>query len=64
MTTLYKSKTGEVGSLEYWNRILDKFWHPFTSSKTCTDMRLPTRPADAWDRFAKVVGLEEIADEN
>lgn len=60
MSVLFRSGTGEIGDLSYWQGVLDRFWQPFTASKVCTDMRLPKRPHDAWERFVRVMKLEEI----
>lgn len=60
--TIYQSKTGETGDRAYWERELDSFWSLFKGRKeTCNDLaKLPDRPQDAWERFAKVLRLVEV----
>lgn len=61
-TTKYRSRTGEVKSKEQWDGDLNRFWATFESSYNCGGFgdQLPRRPADAWERFVKVMKLEEV----
>jgi len=59
--TIYMSKTGETGDRAYWERELDVFWSMFKGRGTHVHFKdLPQRPANAWERFAKILQLEEI----
>ncbi len=66
----YISKLGETGDRAYWEKELDAFWKLFAieegsktrGSRACEYKRLPNRPQDAWDRWAKTLGLQLIVD--
>jgi hypothetical protein len=63
--TLYMSKKGEVGNREYWERELNAFWGLF-QGRVDQEIahRLPKKPANAWERFSKILGLEEVESES
>jgi hypothetical protein len=63
--TLYMSKKGEVGDREYWESELNAFWDLF-QGRVDQEIahRLPTKPANAWERFSKILGLEEVENES
>jgi len=63
--TTYISKRGEIGTREYWETELDKFWCLFKGRQLSSAFEnLPKRPANAWERYAKLLGLEEVHDES
>lgn len=55
-----QSKTGEIKHRLEWQYDLDAFWEIIPDR----DLRAKfKRPHDAWERFVRVLGLEEVCDE-
>ena len=54
------SKIGEVRSEESWKHELQHFWK---SIGTADYKEQFEQPKDSWDRFARVLGLQEISHE-
>jgi len=57
---LYQSKNGHIDSKQAWEQHLNNFWDIFSEASSSKLSNLPTRPADAWERYVKVIGLVKI----
>lgn len=57
----YKSKIGEIRSEESWKYELETFWK--VSTGVDAEGKFP-KPLDHWDRFVRILGLEEIENED
>lgn len=55
----YKSKTGEVMAESEWLSELEKFWGRISTDRDI--IKKFKRPDDSWERFKKILGLEEVA---
>lgn len=70
MIVLMKSKKGEVNTEEYWRDYTNEFWAwaekqnryvHHTGAKT--NRKSFTKPADAFERVVRILGLEVVSDD-
>lgn len=54
---LLRSKTGEVRSEQAWKDEMEGIWAVLTKMD---DYKKVPKPVDAWERFSRVIGLEEV----
>lgn len=69
MSTLMRSKSGETKTREEWQKEVDDFWdyaelqnRYICNPRAKFNRRVFKRPNDAFERFAKIIGLEEITE--
>ncbi len=63
-----KSKTGEIKHITQWQAEVDKFWtwaelqtRYICNTRAKTNKREFKKPADAFERYARILGLEETS---
>lgn len=61
--TIYKSKRGDVGTESYWRQELVKFWDVVGEKGIPGHHKDFSEPVDSWSRYVKVLGLEEVENE-
>ena len=66
-TILMRSRVGEVKTKEEWQKEVNDFWdfvelqnRYICNPRAKTNRREFKRPSDAFERFARIIGLEEI----
>jgi hypothetical protein len=66
---LFKSKIGEIKTKKEWQYEVDDFWafaerqnKHICSSGALTNKRLFKKPSDAFERYARIIGLQQLED--
>lgn len=56
-----KSKIGEIQTIEHWQEHCNSFYEVFERNRSAfvSLKHYPSKPADAWERYVKLLGLEE-----
>lgn len=55
MKPLYRSKKGEIGDYNYWDRVADRFYKDVSTWDF-----LVVKPSDWFERWTKILGLEVL----
>lgn len=68
MSVLMRSKVGEIKTKEEWEKEVNEFWkfaelqnRYICNPRFASHKRQFKRPANAFERYAKLIGLETVA---